>query len=148
MPEVRTSSRAIICRAGRYLVAHYRDESGDWYTFPGGGQQHGEDLHAALCREISEEVGGQIRIGQLLFVRECLAARHPGPNLPPEFHSVELYFACELLSEACDLGTVPDPNQVGFAWMTADELRQVRFYPAVMPDALAGQTPAYLGVSP
>jgi 8-oxo-dGTP diphosphatase len=148
MAGVRTSPRAIVERSGRYLVARYRSGEGEWFNFPDGGQQNGEDLHEALRRELREEIGAEVRVGELRFVRECIRRKTGGFGLPAEFHQVELFFACELVGEPCESGTCPDTNQVGHAWLTLDELAQRRFFPGGMVEALRradGGRMVYLG---
>ena len=148
MPHIRTSARAIVQERGRLLVVRYRDGEGDWYTVPGGGQRHGESLEAALVREVAEETGARVRVGPLRFVRECMAG--PGSRaLPPDFHQVELFFACELEAPppAGATGPAPDPAQVGVHWLQVGELRGLCFFPGALLDAMErGQEFGYLGV--
>src|SRR5438477_9067396 len=134
MDPVRTSARAIIREGESLLVIRYRDQRGDWYVLPGGGQRRGEGLHASLVREVAEETGAAIRVGPLCFVRECMA----GPDaraLPPGFHQVELFFACELVSAGTG-GPLPDPGQAAVEWRTIADLRAGCFFPQALLDAL------------
>jgi 8-oxo-dGTP diphosphatase len=145
VPHIRTSARAIVQRDGALLVVRYRDERGDWYTLPGGGQRHGEGLEASLVREVAEETGACVRVGALRFVRECIAGPD-APALPPDFHQVECFFACEIVSLTAG-GTEPDPGQVDAEWLTVGELRERCFFPRALLDALErGQEFGYLGV--
>lgn len=145
MGTVRTSARAIIQRDDRLLVIRYQDDRGAWYALPGGGQQHGESLEATLRREVEEETGARVRVGPLRFVRESLATSE-SRGLPPEWHQVELIFACEILSP-CDDGRAPDPAQTAAEWRTVAELRELVFFPGALLDALEYRTEAtYLGV--
>ena len=52
---VRPSARGIICKEGRLAMIH--SLSYDYYKFPGGGIEAGEDRTAVLCREVAEEAG-------------------------------------------------------------------------------------------
>jgi ADP-ribose pyrophosphatase YjhB (NUDIX family) len=144
-PSIRTSVKAIIQHDGLILVIRYHDDRGYWYTLPGGGQQQGETLIAALRREVAEETGLMVRVGSLRFVRDCLAT----PNsraLPPGFHQVELFFSCELESRDSRGASALDPGQVGFEWRRIEELRAVCFFPQSLLDAIEqGLKFGYLG---
>ena len=61
---------AVIYRAGRILIDKRKPEGllGGLWEFPGGKQEPGESLAAALRREVKEELGVRIRIGKLLAV--------------------------------------------------------------------------------
>ncbi len=52
---VRPSARAIILRDGKLAMIH--SLTYDYYKFPGGGIEAGEEPQAALCREVREEAG-------------------------------------------------------------------------------------------
>jgi 8-oxo-dGTP diphosphatase len=146
MASVRTAAKALIRRDGRLLVVHYRDERGDWFTLPGGGQAHGEELPVALQRELIEELGVAVRVGQLRFVRECIAAAEPECRLPPDFHQVEHIFICDLGGELAPVSPQPDLGQVGVEWRSVEELRAMPFYPQALLDALERIEFGYLGV--
>lgn len=51
----RPSVRGIVIRDGKVLMIHSRKY--DYYKFPGGGIEPGEEMIAALCREVAEESG-------------------------------------------------------------------------------------------
>ncbi len=53
--EIRPSVRGIILRDGKVLMVHSLKY--DYYKFPGGGIEPGEDQLTALCREVREESG-------------------------------------------------------------------------------------------
>jgi 8-oxo-dGTP pyrophosphatase MutT (NUDIX family) len=148
MPSVRTAARALIVRDGLLLVASYRDEQGEWFTLPGGGQRHEEDLQSTLVRESLEETGFQVRPVKLRFVREVIAARYPSATLPADFHQVEHVFDCEISSAAAVNAALPDPNQSGCRWLALAELRGKRFHPREMLEHLDRLDTVYLGVLP
>lgn len=52
---VRPSVRGIIVRDGKVAMVH--SEKYDYYKFPGGGIEPGEDQRATLIREVKEESG-------------------------------------------------------------------------------------------
>ena len=53
--EVRPSVRGIVIRGGKVLMVHSLKY--DYYKFPGGGMEPGENRTEALCREVLEEIG-------------------------------------------------------------------------------------------
>lgn len=58
---VRPSVRGIICREGKIAMVHSLEL--DYYKFPGGGIEGGEDHLSALCREVQEETGLRVKPG-------------------------------------------------------------------------------------
>ena len=59
----------LINQEGILLVNHSGlNESGDWWTPPGGGLIFGESLEEALIREFKEETGLVISVAEQLFI--------------------------------------------------------------------------------
>lgn len=55
---VRPSARGIIRKGNKLAMIHSLQY--DYYKFPGGGIEAGEDAITALCREVAEEAGLQV----------------------------------------------------------------------------------------
>jgi 8-oxo-dGTP diphosphatase len=51
---------------GRILLGHRRDI--DWWNLPGGGMEAGETVDEALCREVREETGLEVKVERLVGV--------------------------------------------------------------------------------
>jgi 8-oxo-dGTP diphosphatase len=151
MESIRVSVKAIIREGSRILLIRNRDEDGDWYCLPGGGQRRGETLPEALRRECAEEIGLLVAVGRLRFVRDYIGANHEFAREPGgDVHQVELMFECGLPSgENGSTGTAPDSMQVGAQWMRLDELDMCRFYPRtlvpLLKEPVGTSHTAYLG---
>ena len=94
MGQIRTAARAIIVRQGRLLLTHCQDERGEWYTAPGGGQIEGESLPETLVRECREEIGVEVEVAGLRYVRDYIVAQHDFSYLDKATHQLELFFEC------------------------------------------------------
>src|SRR5713226_4115805 len=62
----RVSVSALIFEEERVLLAHRRDI--DWWNLPGGAIDSGETIAEGLQREVREETGLVIAVGQLVGV--------------------------------------------------------------------------------
>ena len=49
--QIRVSAKALVIRDGRMLAVRVRDQDGDFFILPGGGQRAGELLPDAVARE-------------------------------------------------------------------------------------------------
>ena len=130
MKPIRNGVKGIIIENGRLLTIKLEDERGFWYALPGGGQEPGETLHEALRRECREEIGSEVIIRDLRFVRDYIGANHEFAFSDSEAHQVELMFLCDL-REGTDprSGDVPDEGQLGIEWLDLDRLDSYRLYP-------------------
>ena len=142
---IRIAVRALILREGRLLLTRCRDREGDWYCLPGGGQGAGETLPAALIRECREEIGAEVEVGSLRFVRDYIAANHDFSYLEEATHQLELFFDCAVPGDyVVGNGPEPDSNQVGVAWLDARALADSRVYPRRLREVVDPRTAARL----
>ena len=91
------------------LLGHRRDI--DWWNLPGGGMESGETVDEALCREVREETGLEVKVERLI-----------GVYSKPQKQEVVLTFRCQV---------------IGGTLQSTEETRESRFF---MPDALPGNT--------
>lgn len=141
MAQIRNAAKALIIREGHLLAIRMRDAQGEFLILPGGGQEPGETLAKAVARETREEIGAEVVVRELRYVREYLR------EAP---HRVEFIFACTLTPGATiGTGALPDAGQLGPAWVPLAELPARRFYPLGLRATLArhGEPdgPVYLG---
>ncbi|MCC5842095.1 MAG: NUDIX domain-containing protein [Opitutales bacterium] len=130
MRPVRSAARAIIIHNGNLLATKMRDGRGLYYILPGGGQEPGESLEETLRRECLEEVGVEVTVGPLLYVREYIGKNHNFSPSHEGFHQLEHVFSCSIADPhaVCE-GTQCDMRQVGIAWLALGNLQAIRFYP-------------------
>jgi len=130
---VRLAVRAVILRAGRLLVVNaYPGDASDLWCAPGGGVERGASLPDNLKREVQEETGIAIRVGEPCLVNEF---HDPGSG----FHQVDVYFRAEVLAMPEGPDWV-DPEGVvnRRRWVSEAELRALRFKPDSLPAVAFG----------
>ncbi|NPV79090.1 MAG: NUDIX domain-containing protein [Firmicutes bacterium] len=133
MKNIRVSAKAVIIQDGRLLVTKNVDQFGTFYLLPGGGQLPGETLIDALKRECREEIGVEVDVGELLFVREYIGCNHEFAFWDGDIHQVELMFACTVRDgQVPQKGVEPDRYQVSVEWLDLDGLDSRRLYPQAL----------------
>ncbi|MGB0415702.1 MAG: NUDIX domain-containing protein [Coraliomargarita sp.] len=133
MRPIRTAARALIIREGKLLAIKMRDRSGIFYILPGGGQRHGETLKQGLERECLEEIGTEVEVGKLLYVREYIGKNHEFRNAHSAFHQLESVFRCSLPNpDGIGPGSEHDKKQIGVEWIPLADLKNRRFLPNVI----------------
>ncbi|KEZ48602.1 NUDIX domain-containing protein [Metabacillus indicus] len=148
---VRTASKAIILKDGNLVAIKKEDDQGYYYILPGGGQEQGENLHENLRRECLEEIGVEVDIHELVFVRDYVGGNHGFDD--QGFHQLDMMFLCTIKQGQPEpaAGTVPDDGQVGVEWLPVEALRDYRLYPVTVRDEIMklhlGEKPekVYLG---
>lgn len=143
--------QAVILRDGAILTVVKNYPEGTAYILPGGSQEHGEPLDSAIQRECREELGTDIRVERLLFVREYIGANHAFAATDSTVHIVNILFVCQVPETyIAQMGSKPDAEQIGVQWLLVADLHHYRFYPATLQSHLlellsAKETTTYLG---
>lgn len=129
--NIRNSAKAVIVQGNKLLVIKKEDKEGFYYILPGGGQEYGENLLQALKRECIEEIGEDIEIGDMIFLREYIGKNHEHREFDFNVHQTEYMFLCRLIdgNEKIENGTIPDDGQIGVEWLPLSNLLEHRLYP-------------------
>jgi len=116
--------RAVIVQDGRLLIVNaYPGDSSDLWCAPGGGVEKGASMPDNLQREVFEETGLAIRVGEPCLVSE-FNQKSSG------FHQVDVFFHARVIGRARGEGWVDTEGVVNrHRWVTESELRLVRFKP-------------------
>ena len=114
---------AVIKRGDRVLIAQRKSDSaveGLKWEFPGGKLEHGETPEACLRREIKEELGLNIEVGQLIGVSSHV---YHG-----KVHIVLLCYMCKLKS-----GRLQYLDVAQAKWIKTGEFKKFDFALADIP---------------
>lgn len=130
--QIRNSAKAVIVKDGHLLALKIQESSGIYYILPGGGQEHGENLHQALERECKEELGAEVEVGELIFVREYIGKNHELAAYHSHAHQTEFMFLCNVVQDTFDNGSRPDKGQIGTEWLPIHELLEYKLYPQTL----------------
>ena len=108
---------AILIQDGR-LLATQRGYGPwkDWWEFPGGKVEQGEEPREALRREMQEELAVDIEAGKLVATVEYDY---------PDFHLSMLCFRCRVVA-----GRLTLLEHEAARWLSQEELNAVRWLPA------------------
>jgi len=143
---IRNSAKAVIIRDGALLLIRKESDAGDYYIFPGGGQEKFEELRSTVRRECQEEIGTDIIVNDLVWVREYIAKHHEFADLDAEIHQVEFYFSCSLPAGAEPTnGPAMDDRQVAVEWIPLRDLPKTEVYPRGLRSEFADPSQIYFG---
>ena len=148
--SIRNSTKALIVKDGKLLALKMHENGETYYILPGGGQKHGETLHQALERKCLEEIGAEVEIGELLFVREYIGQNHELAAYHSHAHQIEFMFLCKVNTETFSEGTHLDKGQIGTVWLPIQELMEYNLFPRALRTHIIsycdnGRSPIYLG---
>ncbi|TNH39464.1 NUDIX domain-containing protein [Paracoccus haeundaensis] len=129
---IRLAVRAAILHRDRVLVVNaYPGQQSDLWCLPGGGVDPHASLPDNLAREVLEETGLSIAVGDPFLVNEF---HDPSRR----FHQVEVHFRATLTGP--DVLTLTDPEGVvnRARWVTHAGLTTLRHKPDMLGDAIWG----------
>ncbi|MCX6922192.1 MAG: 8-oxo-dGTP diphosphatase MutT [Verrucomicrobia bacterium] len=114
MPVIDVAA-ALVFRDGKLLITqrHNNAHLGGLWEFPGGKREHSETFEACLARELQEELGIEVTVGELL---ESLTHAYPEKTVHLKF------YCCQWKRH--------EPKPLGcaaFKWVTAGELADYTF---------------------
>lgn len=108
---VNKEGKLFLAKRGREV----RNESGRW-EFPGGGVEFGDTLENTLKREMKEEYGIDIKVGELLDVYDHI--------IPEEHqHWVSPTYICTIIKGKPKILEPHKCDKIG--WFTAEEIAKM-----------------------
>jgi ADP-ribose pyrophosphatase YjhB (NUDIX family) len=125
----------------KILTMHYQYGGQDVYNLPGGNLEFGESLTLALTRELEEELGITIEIGELMMVGEV----HFSDLQKQTIHFI---FEGKILEGTPTLNP-EHTSALAIRWLSMEELEDVNLYPNIsksLEKYLSGNLPdRYIG---
>ncbi|MFZ5863394.1 MAG: (deoxy)nucleoside triphosphate pyrophosphohydrolase [Nitrospirota bacterium] len=117
-PPAVNIAAAVIENRGRYLIARRRDDAvlGGYWEFPGGKRRRDESIEDCVRREVREEMGVDIAVGEVI---EHVVHHYPHGVMDITFLSGTLLRG-EPVARGC----------AELRWVTPSELPAYRFPPA------------------
>ena len=128
----------LLFQSGRVLI--HRTLRDDFYAFPGGRVEAGEDTATTVVREFQEELGLDVEVVRLLWVSENFFT-HEGYAT----HELGFYYLLKAREESAvptaDLFYGTEPGADGkpyleFRWVAVDRIRDEVLYPLFVRDRL------------
>lgn len=141
----------ILVRDGKILLALSKYGNDSFYLCPGGSLEGFESLEEAAVREVREETNCDVKLGELLYIREWIN-REQGSNVLDVFFLGELLGSSEThLFDPCKKKGVIQKLE----WFSIDKLHTIDFEPKMLIPHLQKDFPKkfkertiYIGHSP
>lgn len=141
------SARGVLQRGNEILFIEYEFTNGKYYSLPGGTQDVGESLSSTIVREFKEETLLDVRVKELLMIREFILETSDIPTWEAGIHQIEAIFLCEIIDEnqKQGIGLVPDPGMLGLKWINKKDFKNYTIYPTQdLPEILEKKNISYL----
>lgn len=150
--NIRSTAKSIIIRDGKVLLNRSIGERiGEYYSLPGGGQNHFEPLEETVLRECLEETGLRVRILRMAAVCEEIWEDPVIREKSPDYaHRMLHIFLCEPdESYAAITPSEVDKGIVDQVWVPIEEADTLPLEPVPLARHLRGvidgSAPFFLG---
>jgi len=120
----RPAAYAVVRRGEAVLLTRISAtgyHTGSW-TLPGGGIDHGESPHEAVAREVREETGLDVEVGELLGVHDVRFSGTAPNGRFEDFHGIHLLFAAEPAGGAEPRVVEQDGTTDAVAWVPVADI--------------------------
>lgn len=116
--QLRVRVCGICVQKGKILLVNHSgmNESGEFWSPPGGGLQFGETIEDCLKREFLEETSTVISVGSFLKINEFVQ---------PPLHAIELFYEVKILSSEIEIGFDPEMEEQiikDVKWLSFEEV--------------------------
>jgi len=118
---------AVVQDGDLLLVRRGRGANAGLWAIPGGKVEYGESMRAAAIREVREETGIDVELGEVIWVGDAL-----GPGNPPAWHYTLVDYSGQMIGGV--LKAADDAREV--AWIPLKSALELPLTPT-MPDLVA-----------
>lgn len=133
---IRLATRAIIMHDNKLLLVNAWKDRSDLWCAPGGGAEPHSSLPDNLAREVMEETGLHVDVGEV-----CLINEFHDPK--GSFHQVDVYFHCVITAgEISDTWVDPEGIVTKRKWATRAEVQTLHVKPDSLVAVAWGETGA------
>lgn len=145
---MRTRSAAIVIHEGKLLVLHRLRHDEEYYTFPGGGVDDGEDFGVAAVRELEEETTVIGKVKKFLYHNIFINPHTRMEEMDQHF------FLCDYVSGKPQAGNgeeyikMTKENWYEPMWVDLQKLPEITLYPTGIRDAIIEDFPNNFSEAP
>ncbi|RJP26365.1 MAG: NUDIX hydrolase [Candidatus Omnitrophota bacterium] len=118
--KIRNRVAVVIVENENILLVQHEKYGRTYWLIPGGGVEFGETLIEAGKRELKEEAGLEIEVGQFLFISE---------SIPPDHHRhvINYFFEGKIIGGELKVGR--DNVLRDVQWLPIREIPNLEMYP-------------------